>query len=91
MWLFNFLNKGDEIYEHSNHELKIIKKLKNIYGSRYDYSKVRNIHSYDKIILVCPKHGDFSKTLHAHLLKTRCPNCFKQINFEKVMKYYKLL
>jgi hypothetical protein len=44
-------------------ELKAI----NIHGIKYDYSLVEYISSNKKVILVCPQHGEFTQTPHAHL------------------------
>lgn len=94
--MINFLNlfyqEDENQYEYTNDELKIIKKLKNVYGSKYNYSKVQNIKPYQKIILICSIHGNFSKTLFCHLLKNNgCPYCKKNIMHDKIMKYYKLI
>ena len=37
-----------------------VEKLKDIYGDRYDFSKVKYINSKTKITLICKKHGDFN-------------------------------
>ena len=88
-YFFNY--DVDDIYVYTSDEIAIIKKLKKIYKNNYCYSKVRYFHKYDKIILVCPSHGDFSSLLNILLLGTTCPKCRKALYFNKVMKYYKLL
>jgi hypothetical protein len=53
-----------------------IEKFKEIYGDKYDYSKIGNITSTsDKIIIVCPIHGKFVKTVNNHLHHQGCPKC----------------
>ena len=41
---------------------EFINKLKEIYGDKYDYSKVEYTNRNSKIILICKKHGEFVKT-----------------------------
>ena len=53
-----------------------IEKFKELYGDKYDYSKIGNITSTsDKITIVCPKHGEFVKTVNNHLHGQGCPKC----------------
>jgi len=46
-----------------------------LYGNKYDYSKVTYTRAIDKVIIICPKHGEFSKTPNKHLQGQGCPNC----------------
>lgn len=49
---------------------------KNIHGNSYDYSKVNYTGSQQKVIIMCPKHGDFSITPQQHLRdKSGYPEC----------------
>jgi predicted nucleic acid-binding Zn-ribbon protein len=41
----------------------------------YDYSKVDYIRTEDKVIIICPIHGEFLQSPHLHLLGAKCPNC----------------
>ena len=53
---------------------KFIEKVKQIHPE-YDYSKVNYIDSKTKVIVTCPKHGDFMVAPN-NLLKGRgCPRC----------------
>lgn len=47
---------------------EFIKELKNVFGNKYDYSKVNYINNKNKITLICPIHGEFS-ALPSNLLK----------------------
>src|ERR1035437_381577 len=38
---------------------EFILKAKEIHGDKYDYSKVEYIGSHNKVIIICPKHGEF--------------------------------
>jgi hypothetical protein len=56
---------------------QFIKKAKSIHGNKYDYSKVNYIKSYIKVIIICPKHGEFLITPNNHLSKKAgCSICF---------------
>ena len=59
----------------SNSE-SFIAKCKEVYGDLYDYSKVKYVHSKEKVCVICPKHGDFWVTPNNHLRGSRCPACY---------------
>lgn len=48
-----------------------IKKSKNLYDNFYDYSKSEYKNSHTKLIITCPKHGDFLQTPSNHLHKKK--------------------
>ena len=55
-----------------------IKRAKEIHGDIYDYSKTIYTNSRDKVIVICPIHGDFIITASAHTSTKRvrgCPKC----------------
>ena len=52
-----------------------IEQLKNIYGEKYDYSKVNYKGSKYPIILKCRRHGDFQKLLYTLKKGIGCPYC----------------
>ena len=54
---------------------EFIEKAKNVHGDKYDYSKVRYNNSKEKVIIICPKHGDFLQTPNSHLSGSGCPDC----------------
>lgn len=55
----------------------IIQRLISIHGNKYDYSKVDYKNSNSKIILVCPKHGEF-QIYPKHINEGRgCQKCSK--------------
>jgi hypothetical protein len=52
-----------------------IEELYNLYGDKYDYSKINYINTKDKVEIVCKKHGSFLKQ-PAELIKGNgCPHC----------------
>lgn len=53
-----------------------IEEARAVHGDKYDYSLVvyKNIHT--KIIIVCPKHGEFRQTPASHIKGMNgCPGC----------------
>lgn len=53
-------------------------KAKELHGEEYQYDKVHYINAHTKVIIVCPKHGDFEQQPRSHLYqKAKCPRCSK--------------
>ncbi len=52
-----------------------IKEASKLHNNRYSYEKVNYINALDKVIITCPKHGDFLQTPNHHLGKKGCPIC----------------
>lgn len=46
-----------------------------VHNGKYDYSKAQYIGRKDKIIIVCPIHGDFEQNANSHLGGNGCPKC----------------
>ena len=60
-----------------------IKKATEIHGKSYDYSKVvYGNNNMDKIVIVCPKHGEFLQTPNDHIGGCGCPTCGKEKNIK---------
>ena len=62
---------------------EFIKKACEIHGDRYDYSKVEYINTETKVCIICPEHGEFWQTPHAHLYGQGCPKCYGNIKLTK--------
>lgn len=87
---------GEKISKSSKHikqrgkaytQEEFITILKNIYGDKYDYSKVKYTNTKSKITLICPKHGEFVKLVSDLISKkTGCQYC----NQEKKQKFFAL-
>lgn len=54
---------------------QFIKEAKKIHGDKYEYSRSNYINSKTKVIVTCPKHGDFLITPSIHLQGQGCPDC----------------
>jgi very-short-patch-repair endonuclease len=56
-----------------------IKKCKEKYGEKYDYSLVNYIDSHSKVKIICTLHGIFLQNPSNHLnQKNGCPECFSK-------------
>lgn len=58
-----------------------IAEAKEIYGDRYDYSKVDYKNREHRVIVTCPIHGDFQVYAREHLDGKGCPKCEKGDKF----------
>lgn len=52
-----------------------IDKAKLKHGNKYDYSKTLYKRANEKVIIICPKHGEFLQTPNSHLNGNGCPKC----------------
>ena len=52
-----------------------ISKARKIHKDRFDYNKTQYIHYKKKLIITCPKHGDFWQLPGDHLHGAGCPKC----------------
>ncbi len=53
-----------------------IAKAKELYGDKYDYSKVDYKGNKEKVCVICRDHGEFWVTPNNHLRGSECPACF---------------
>ena len=60
-----------------------ITKAKQIHGDKYDYSKVEYTGCYNKVIIICPEHGEFLQSPRDHLQGCGCPKCGEAIRHVK--------
>ena len=52
-----------------------IRMSQKVHGDKYDYSKVDYVNVLKKIIIICPKHGEYLQTPPNHLHGNGCPKC----------------
>ena len=50
-------------------------RAEKIHGKFYDYSEVDIKKSNEKVIIICPKHGEFLQKPNDHLQGNGCPTC----------------
>jgi len=46
-----------------------------IHGDLYDYSKAKYTGAFNKITIICSKHGEFKQTPDSHRRGSGCPKC----------------
>lgn len=63
-----------------------IEKAKKIHNNKYDYSKTIFKTEKDKVIITCPKHGDFEQAAHSHIEGYGCPKCRTEENHYRFKK-----
>jgi hypothetical protein len=85
----HLLGKGcSNCYTHNKLNLEdFIKRVREIHGDKYNYSKVEYRHSSIKVCIICPIHREFLQEPRTHLSGCGCPFC-KQSNIEKMVKKY---
>lgn len=52
-----------------------IEKCKEVHGDKYDYSKTKFKTTKDKVIIICPEHGEFEQYAFSHLAGVDCYTC----------------
>lgn len=52
-----------------------IKRASIIHNNKYDYSKVAFTSVKNKVIIICPDHGEFLQTPDSHLQGQKCSKC----------------
>lgn len=58
-----------------------ISKSNEIHKGKYDYSKVDLTKGFkEKVLIVCPDHGDFNQDAGPHMLGKGCKKCSDKIN-----------
>ena len=55
--------------------IDFIKKANNIHNNKYDYSKTDYKSYNQKVIIICPIHGEFEQSPSNHLNGQGCPKC----------------
>lgn len=65
---------------------EFIAKCNEIHNNKFDYSKVIFTNCYNKITIICPKHGEFSQRARAHLDKQGCPTCRESQGEKEISK-----
>lgn len=52
-----------------------IKKVIQIHGELYNYSKVEFTNIDTKVVIICKKHGEFTQSPHHHIRGSGCQKC----------------
>ncbi len=70
---------------------QFISEAKIRWGNRYQYNHTIYINTKSKIIVTCPKHGDFWITAGYHLTNGGCPTCTLSSNQYDLLQFVKTL
>ena len=62
-------------------------KASKIHENKYNYSKSIYTNCDNKLIIICPLHGDFSQTPYSHLIGRGCPKCNSSKGELKIVKW----
>lgn len=63
------------VESHSYNTEDFVKKASEVHQGAYDYTKTVYTSSKDKVVIVCPKHGDFKQKANDHLQGKGCSAC----------------
>lgn len=72
-----FYCKGKKIWDNRKRltNYDFINRAKIIHNNKYNYSKVEYTKAKDKIIIICPIHGEFKQSAEHHLRGYGCYKC----------------
>lgn len=59
---------------------QFIQKATEIHNGKYNYSKTIFTKSFEKVLIICPTHGEFWQIADAHLSGKGCKKCVNQIS-----------
>jgi hypothetical protein len=66
---------------------EFIERARKLHGNRYNYSLVKYEYTFEKVKIICPKHGIFEQRGTNHLTGNRCPYCRESRGEEKIAEY----
>ena len=66
--------------------LTFMDKSRLVHGNKYIYTKVNYVTAKTKVVIICPKHGEFEQTPTNHLSGKGCSKCAKEIAGTKLRK-----
>ena len=64
----------------------LIDEARVVYGNIYTYEKLNYINLEHKVVITCPKHGDFKEYARRFLDGNGCPRCRKEELFRKKLE-----
>ena len=72
---------------------EFISKANFVHNNKYEYSKVDYKGALKKVIISCPKHGDWEQTPGSHLAGNGCPSCREskgELKTSEILTKYKI-
>lgn len=58
-----------------------VKEARAIFGTQYDYSKTNYVSAHIKVVIICPKHGEFEQSPNNHIRGCGCRKCGRRGQF----------
>ena len=68
-----------------------IEKCKAVHGNRYDYSRTEYRDMRTKVLIACPRHGEFWQRAQSHILGNGCPECKREKHIERITELLRQL
>lgn len=69
---------------------EIICDLESVHGSLYDYSNLSYKNSYNKVDIICHKHGNFKQSIDNHKRGQGCPKCSSSKGEKKIRSFFEI-
>ena len=70
---------------HNLNKIKFIEQANKKFNNKFDYSKMEYIDRDAKVVIICPKHGEFKITPNNHINSSGgCPKCNDQIKINNL-------
>ena len=57
---------------------KFIERSREVHGDKYDYSKVEFVSINNKVVIICPEHGEFEQVPSSHRNGRGCELCSRE-------------
>jgi very-short-patch-repair endonuclease len=51
-----------------------------IHGNKYSYDLPKTVTTHDKIVIICPEHGEFEQVVYDHLSGHSCGKCSSSVS-----------
>lgn len=77
--IYNTLRKNIE---------QFILQANRAHNNKYDYSKTEYVDTKTKVIIICPKHGEFKQSPKHHLSHRGCPICYESHGENKIREFF---
>ena len=65
-----------------------VERARQVHGDMYDYSKTEFVNWKTKVLIVCPRHGEFMQDPYNHLRGCKCPVCagYSTVTFDDFLE-----
>ncbi len=65
---------------------EFVTKSEEVHGCKYDYSKVEYVNKRTSVVIICPKHGEFTQGPDKHLKGYGCIQCGREAHPGSISK-----